>query len=185
MLKACDFMHSHNIVHRDFKPENMLLSRNGVLKICDFGFARQLTRENINEGVTLTEYVSTRWYRAPELLVGAPAYTHSVDVWAIGCIFVELITGSALFSGDSDFEMLKLIILMFTGSEQLPEELRRIFAQNNLFKNVHLPADDDETAEYNFDNSLEHKLAFLSNNAAVSFARECLRMDPKQRPTAE
>ena len=128
MLKACDFMHSHNIVHRDFKPENMLLSRNGVLKICDFGFARQLTRENINEGVPLTEYVSTRWYRAPELLVGAPAYTHAVDVWAIGCIFVELVTGSALFSGNSDFEMLKLIILMFTGSEKLPEELRRIFA---------------------------------------------------------
>ena len=77
----------------------MLLSRNGVLKICDFGFARQLTRENINEGVTLTEYVSTRWYRAPELLVGAPAYTHSVDVWAIGCIFAELLARAPLFPG--------------------------------------------------------------------------------------
>ena len=74
MLKACDFMHSHNIVHRDFKPENMLLSRNGVLKICDFGFARQLTDADIREGVTLTEYVSTRWYRSPELLVGSTTY---------------------------------------------------------------------------------------------------------------
>ena len=74
MLKACDFMHSHNIVHRDFKPENMLLSRNGVLKICDFGFARQLTENDIREGVTLTEYVSTRWYRSPELLVGSTSY---------------------------------------------------------------------------------------------------------------
>ena len=86
-------MHSHNIVHRDFKPENMLLSRNGVLKICDFGFARQLTHANIKDGITLTDYVSTRWYRAPELLVGAPTYTHAIDVWAIGCIFVELLTG--------------------------------------------------------------------------------------------
>lgn len=127
MLKACDFMHSHNIVHRDFKPENMLLSRNGVLKICDFGFARQLTTENIKEGVPLTEYVSTRWYRAPELLVGAPVYTHAVDVWAIGCIYVELVTGSAIFSGDSDFEMLKLIIKMFSGSEKLPQDLRQTF----------------------------------------------------------
>ena len=132
----------------------------------------------------LTEYVSTRWYRAPELLVGAPSYTHAVDVWAIGCIFVELVTGQALFSGDSDFEMLKLIIQMFTGSEQLPDDLRKTFATNNLFKNVYLPS-DDETADYSFENTLESRLAFLSNNAAVSFARECLRMDPRQRPTAE
>ena len=75
----------------------------------------------------LTEYVSTRWYRAPELLVGASSYTHAVDVWAIGCIFVELVTGSAIFTGDSDFEMLKLIIQIFTGSEKLPEELRATF----------------------------------------------------------
>ena len=184
MLKACDFMHSHNIVHRDFKPENMLLSRNGVLKICDFGFARQLTQANITEKVPLTEYVSTRWYRAPELLVGAPTYTHAVDVWAIGCIFVELVTGSAIFSGDSDFEMLKMIIKMFTGSEKLSDELRGVFDRNNMFKNIQLPK-DDETAEFNFDNSLESKLAFLQSNSAISFARECLRMDPLQRPTAE
>ena len=117
MLKACDFMHSHNIVHRDIKPENMLLSRNGVLKICDFGFARQLTEADIQSGNPLTEYVSTRWYRSPELLVGAPSYSHKVDVWAIGCIFVELVTGRALFTGDSDLEMLKLILKMFNGSE--------------------------------------------------------------------
>ena len=93
MLKACDFMHSHDIVHRDFKPENMLLSRNGVLKICDFGFARQLTRENIKESVALTEYVSTRWYRAPELLVGFRNYSFGVDIWSMACVFAELVTG--------------------------------------------------------------------------------------------
>ena len=81
--------------------------------------------------------------------------------------------------------MLKLIIQTFSGSEKLPESLRQIFARNNMFKNVHLPADDEETAEYNYDSTLEHKLAFLGNNAAVSFARECLRIDPAQRPTAE
>ena len=148
MLKACDFMHSHNIVHRDFKPENMLLSRNGVLKICDFGFARQLSQTDLKDGIPLTEYVSTRWYRAPELLVGALNYSHAVDVWAIGCIFVELVTGQALFTGDSDFEMLKLIMQMFDGSEQLPENLRETFAKNNLFKNVRLP--EDGAAEFNF-----------------------------------
>ena len=120
MLKACDFMHAHNIVHRDFKPENMLLSKNGVLKICDFGFARQLHESDIKEAITLTDYVSTSWYRAPELLVGSSTYTHKVDVWAIGCIFVELVTGRALFTGESDYNMMQLVIQMFNGSETFP-----------------------------------------------------------------
>lgn len=70
--------------------------------------------------MTLTDYVSTRWYRAPELLVGANTYTHKVDVWAIGCIFVELVTGRALFTGESDYNMLQLVVEMFNGSEEFP-----------------------------------------------------------------
>lgn len=83
----------------------MLLSKNGVLKICDFGFARSIG--NGGENQKFTDYVSTRWYRAPELLVGYTGYGKPVDVWAIGCIFVELITGRPLFTGDTDYETLK------------------------------------------------------------------------------
>lgn len=83
----------------------MLLSKNGVLKICDFGFARSIG--NGGENLKFTDYVSTRWYRAPELLVGYTGYGKPVDVWAIGCIFVELITGRPLFTGDTDYETLK------------------------------------------------------------------------------
>lgn len=104
ILKATAFIHSHNIIHRDVKPENMLLSKNGVLKICDFGFARSTIK---GEGKEFTDYVSTRWYRAPELLVGDRNYGKTVDVWAIGCIFVELLTGHPLFTGESDYETLK------------------------------------------------------------------------------
>ena len=82
----------------------MLLSKNGVLKICDFGFARSIGN---GENQKFTDYVSTRWYRAPELLVGYTSYGKPVDVWAIGCIFVELITGKPLFTGESDYETLK------------------------------------------------------------------------------
>jgi len=82
----------------------MLLSKNGVLKICDFGFARSMLK---SENKEFTDYVSTRWYRAPELLVGDRNYGKAVDVWAIGCIFVELLTGQPLFTGDTDYETLK------------------------------------------------------------------------------
>jgi cyclin-dependent kinase-like len=91
-------------MHRDIKPENMLLSKNGVLKICDFGFARTLMKSENNK---FTDYVSTRWYRAPELLVGDTAYNKAVDIWAVGCIFVELVTGMPLFTGESDYGTLK------------------------------------------------------------------------------
>ena len=101
-------MHSLGIMHRDIKPENMLLSKNGILKVCDMGFARYIMNQS-----PLTEYVSTRWYRAPELLIESAGYGSGIDVWAIGCIFVELLTGKALFMGQNDYEMLRLILKMF------------------------------------------------------------------------
>jgi serine/threonine protein kinase len=68
--------------------------------------------------------VSTRWYRAPEILVRYPHYSFAVDIWAIGCIFVELVTGQALFTGNTDFEMIQLILSMGCDSQSsLPEEL--------------------------------------------------------------
>lgn len=71
-------MHSLNCIHRDVKPENLLISSEGVLKICDMGFAKTLDNN-------MTDYVATRWYRPPELLVGAE-YSTGIDIWAVGCI---------------------------------------------------------------------------------------------------
>jgi cyclin-dependent kinase-like len=69
VLRALNFIHSNNVIHRDIKPENILVSRLGVIKLCDFGFARPF-----GDNETLTDYVATRWYRSPELLVGDPRY---------------------------------------------------------------------------------------------------------------
>lgn len=82
-------------IHRDIKPENILISKNGALKICDFGFARTMS-----VGGKYTDYVATRWYRGPELLVGDVEYGKGVDVWAVGCIFAEVSNGMPLFPGE-------------------------------------------------------------------------------------
>jgi cyclin-dependent kinase-like len=81
MLKGLAYLHAQDIVHRDIKPENLLVGKDQRLKICDFGFARQM-----KEGTeALTDYVATRWYRPPELLVGG-VYGKEIDIWAVGCI---------------------------------------------------------------------------------------------------
>lgn len=87
------------------KPENVLVSKLGVVKLCDFGFARMVA----GPGETYTDYVATRWYRAPELLVGDTLYGREVDVWAVGCLMAEMMTGNPLFAGDSDIDQLFLI----------------------------------------------------------------------------
>jgi cyclin-dependent kinase-like len=90
-------------MHRDLKPENLLISANGIVKLCDFGFARGCKQD---KNYMYTDYVSTRWYRAPELLVGDAVYSNTIDVWAIGCIFAEIYNGLPLFPGESDLHTL-------------------------------------------------------------------------------
>lgn len=91
LVKSIDYCHKHDIIHRDIKPENLLVNPDEqILKLCDFGFARQLP---VKGGGGLTDYVATRWYRAPELLLGDPNYGKEVDYWAIGCIMGELTDG--------------------------------------------------------------------------------------------
>jgi cyclin-dependent kinase-like len=122
-------------MHRDMKPENLLVSDAGVVKLCDFGFARNCTAKNEQ----LTDYVSTRWYRAPELLCGDTQYSESIDIWAVGCIFAELHNGLPLFPGESDLHMLKLIFETVTADcythnrpiPQLSQQLQNAFAKTH------------------------------------------------------
>jgi cyclin-dependent kinase-like len=135
LLKAISYCHHANVpltqvIHRDIKPENILITRNGILKLCDFGFARTLT----SKSGRYTDYVSTRWYRAPELLVGDTQYGKEVDVWAIGCLFAELFTGVPLFPGDSDIDTLHHIMRLCGAS--LPEKHVQAFYKNPLYEGI-------------------------------------------------
>lgn len=130
ILNALEFLHSHDIIHRDVKPENLLVSSEGLLKVCDFGFARTMQP---NESAIYTDYVSTRWYRSPELLVGDANYTKSVDIWAVGCIYAEMFNSMPLFPGDSDIDTLKLILEMLGSGQKLTEKQREAFLNNPIY----------------------------------------------------
>ncbi|NXC18183.1 CDKL5 protein, partial [Corythaeola cristata] len=133
LIKAIHWCHKNDIVHRDIKPENLLISHNDVLKLCDFGFAR-----NLSEGsnANYTEYVATRWYRSPELLLGAP-YGKAVDMWSVGCILGELSDGQPLFPGESEIDQLFTIQKVLG---PLPAEQMKLFYSNPRFHGLRFPA---------------------------------------------
>jgi serine/threonine protein kinase len=106
MLVALKYIHSAEVIHRDLKPSNILLNADCSLKICDFGLARGLDAEE----TSLTEYVVTRWYRAPEIMLACQEYSKAIDVWAVGCIYAELLGTKPLFPGDDYIHQLKLIV---------------------------------------------------------------------------
>jgi len=116
ILRALKYMHSANVIHRDLKPSNLLVNSNCDLKVCDFGLARGVSSshdESLEEGnggtMLLTEYVVTRWYRAPEIMLACHEYSKPSDVWSVGCIFAELLGRKPFFPGDDYIDQLTII----------------------------------------------------------------------------
>lgn len=102
LLKGVAYCHSKLVLHRDLKPQNLLISRQGQLKIADFGLARPF-------GAPVRSYspeVVTLWYRPPDVLLGSKFYSTSIDMWSVGCIFAEMVTGRPLASGNTNFDQL-------------------------------------------------------------------------------
>ncbi|GAU12373.1 hypothetical protein TSUD_253240 [Trifolium subterraneum] len=109
LLRALKYIHTANVYHRDLKPKNILANANCKLKICDFGLAR-VAFSDTPTTVFWTDYVATRWYRAPELCGSFYSkYTPAIDIWSIGCIFAEVLIGKPLFPGKSVVHQLDLI----------------------------------------------------------------------------
>ncbi|KAG8835562.1 hypothetical protein FRC17_002482 [Serendipita sp. 399] len=112
ILGAIKFIHGCNVIHRDLKSANILVNSTCEIRICDFGLARGYEKylEDGSERISpLTEYVATRWYRAPEIMLGFEGYDRAIDIWSVGCIFGELLNGKPIFQGKDYVDQLKCI----------------------------------------------------------------------------
>jgi len=115
LLRGVAHCHAHRVLHRDLKPQNLLINREGALKLADFGLARAF-------GIPVRSYtheVVTLWYRPPDVLMGSRNYNTTVDIWSVGCIFAELMNGKPLFPGTSNGDQIRKIFkVMGTPTEE-------------------------------------------------------------------
>uniref|UniRef100_A0A8C7IPU5 Mitogen-activated protein kinase n=1 Tax=Oncorhynchus kisutch TaxID=8019 RepID=A0A8C7IPU5_ONCKI len=111
ILRGLKYIHSANVLHRDLKPSNLLINTTCDLKICDFGLARIADPEHDHTGF-LTEYVATRWYRAPEIMLNSKGYSKSIDIWSVGCILAEMLSNRPIFPGKHYLDQLNHILAL-------------------------------------------------------------------------
>nr|XP_033333768.1 serine/threonine-protein kinase dyf-5 isoform X2 [Megalopta genalis] len=168
VLQGLAFMHKHGFFHRDMKPENLLCMGPELVKIADFGLARE-----IRSRPPYTDYVSTRWYRAPEVLLHSTTYNSPIDIWAVGCIMAELYTFRPLFPGKSEIdEIFKICSVIGTPEkDDWPEGYQLAAAMN-----------------FKFPNFTRTSLNILIPNAsqeAVVLMEDMLQWNPIKRPTAQ
>ena len=130
ILRGLKYQHSANVLHRDLKPRNILISSKCEVKICDYGLARLLNYNEANKTDNMTDYVATRWYRAPELLLANEGYDAKIDVWSVGCILAEMYLRKPFLMG-TDWKNQLYLIVELLGT---PKEEELTFIQNDKAK---------------------------------------------------
>ncbi|KAL5531716.1 hypothetical protein ACEPAG_4593 [Sanghuangporus baumii] len=172
ILRGMKYVHSASVVHRDLKPGNLLVNADCELKICDFGLARGFNSRPDEFATHMTEYVATRWYRAPEIMLAFRRYNQAIDVWSIGCILAELILGRPLFKGKDYVDQLnKILDVLGTPDEPI---LKRIGSEKAQAYVRSLPC--RKTVPFS-------KLMPNADPQAIDLLTKMLAFDPDQRIT--
>ncbi|KAI8018493.1 Mitogen-activated protein kinase 9 [Camellia lanceoleosa] len=174
LLRGLKYIHTANVFHRDLKPKNILANADCKLKICDFGLAR-VSFNDAPSAIFWTDYVATRWYRAPELCGSFfSKYTPAIDIWSIGCIFAEMLTGKPLFPGKNVVHQLDLMTdLLGTPSPDSTARIRNQKARRYLSSMRRKPPVPFTQKFPNVD------------PLALCLLERLLAFDPKDRPSAE
>ena len=177
VLRGCKFVHSARILHRDIKPKNILISAKCEVKLCDFGLARLHFDGGAGQKTdNLTDYVATRWYRAPELLLGNESYDDKIDVWSIGCVLAEMLLRKPFLMG-SDWKNQLFLILDLLGKPR-PESIG--FVENEKAREF-LKNYDAKTAsslKQNFEN-------VDPSDPVLDLLSRLLSFDPTERVTVQ
>ncbi|KAG2295298.1 hypothetical protein Bca52824_041967 [Brassica carinata] len=169
LIWGVEHCHLRGIMHRDIKAANILVNNKGVLKLADFGLANIVTPRNKNQ---LTSRVVTLWYRAPELLMGSTSYSLSVDLWSVGCVFAEILTGRPLLKGRTEIEQLhKIYKLCGSPNEDLWEK-NKLHPQTKMFKTQH-----------QYEGCLRERFEEFPKTA-INLLENLLSIDPQKRGTA-
>ncbi|BAF18318.1 mitogen-activated protein kinase 17 [Oryza sativa Japonica Group] len=174
LLRGMKYIHAASVFHRDLKPKNILANADCKLKVCDFGLAR-VSFNDTPSAIFWTDYVATRWYRAPELCGSFfSKYTPAIDIWSVGCIFAELLTGKPLFPGKNVVHQLDLMTdLLGTPSAESLAKIRNEKARrylSNMRKKPRVP--------------FTKKFPGV-DPMALHLLERLLAFDPKDRPSAE
>lgn len=173
ILRSILFLHSAGLIHRDIKPSNVLINEDCSIKLCDFGLSRSISTEN-NAGAGLTEYVVTRYYRAPEVMLCSHDYSKSIDIWSAGCTFAELLSKNYLFPGENYLAQIKLIIELL-GS---PSYEDMAFISNE-------PAKDYVAGFKNIPKKNFAKVIKYNNPNAIDLLEKMITFNPNKRIVVE
>ena len=173
ILCGLKYIHSANVLHRDLKPSNLLINQDCELKIGDFGMARGLSSTPEDHSTFMTEYVATRWYRAPELMLSFSEYTFAIDMWSVGCIFAEMLARRHLFPGKNYLNQLQLILSVVGTPSR--EYIQNVGTERVKTYLENLPEREPVELSVLFPDATESALEFLS---------QMLVLDPKKRLSA-
>ena len=181
-LKALKFIHSADIIHRDLKPSNIFINSDSRVKLGDFGLARTLSSGPSSYGMIVTEYVATRWYRAPEMLLKSVNYGKPIDMWSVGCILYELLVGRPLFPGKSTRDMITLVFEV-TGlpDEEEYEAVRQECEIPILYNEL-----KSQLGKIRKQKNLKSLIGnYCKDPNAIDLKTKLLQFNPKNRLTAE